>query len=109
MTILWTPLAEARVAGFIASMRADRTGAAWRWLQALLGRVRGLANGVHGDHAGAGTGEIFFDPCRIIYRIERRRLVILTVQPVTRHRKSARYAERPRGSRPAARGRPSVE
>jgi plasmid stabilization system protein ParE len=106
MNVVWTPLAEARVAHFIGSMRADRTGAAWRWLQSLLARVRGLSRSARDRHAGAATHEIFFDPCRVVYRIETRRIVILTVRPVAEHRKSARYAERPRGSPAAARGRP---
>lgn len=106
MKVVWTPLAEARVAQLIGSMRADRTGAAWRWLQSLLGRTRGLSRTAPGDHSGTVTGEIFFHPCRIIYRVERHRIVILTVRQAAEHRKSARYAERPRGAPPAARGRP---
>ncbi|MGH7654278.1 MAG: hypothetical protein ACREN6_06395 [Gemmatimonadaceae bacterium] len=94
-------------------MRADRTGAAWRWLQSLLARIRGLSRSPRGAHAGAEAGaepgEIFFDPCRILYRIERRRLVILTIRPVAEHRKSARYAERPRGARRVAHDRSSAE
>ena len=107
MNVVWTPLAEARVEQFIGTMRADRTGAAWRWLQSLLARVRGRSRSAHREHAAARTttGEIFFDPCRVVYRVERRRIVILTVRPVAEHRKSARYAERPRGVPPAARGR----
>ena len=108
MKVVWTPLAEARVAEFVRSMRADRTGACWRWLQALLARVRGLAHGAHGSHAGVGTGEIFLDPCLVVYRIEPQRLVILTVRLASAHRKSARYVERPRGSPPAGRGRSSA-
>lgn len=104
MKVAWTPLAEERVVQFIDSMRSDRTGAAWRWLQALLARVRGLSRGADGE-AGAHLGEIFFDPCRIVYRIESDRLVILTVRCVGAHRKSARYEEHPRATLPVARGR----
>jgi plasmid stabilization system protein ParE len=116
MKVVWTPLAEARVAQMIGSMRADRTGAAWRWLQGLLARIRGLAryprNGIVVPEVGgppaaaAGTiGEIYFAPCRIVYRVDARRIVILTVRAAGAHRKSARYEERPRRARRAARGR----
>jgi len=117
MNVVWTPLAEARVRQFIRSMRADRTGAAWRWVQGLLARIRGVARYPQSGHAvrelesarghahSSQTGEIYFDPCRVIYRIEARRIVILTVRTAGAHRKSARYVERPRGARPAAPGR----
>jgi ParE toxin of type II toxin-antitoxin system, parDE len=104
MNVTWTPLAEERAVQFIASMRSDRTGAAWRWLQALLARIRGLSRSPDGA-AGAQLGEIHFDPCRIVYRIESDRLVILTIRAVGTHRKSARYEERPPGVPRAARDR----
>jgi plasmid stabilization system protein ParE len=100
--IVWTPLAEQRAAAFVESMRADRTGAAWRWLQGMLARVRGLSRN---PERGESSGELFFAPCRVIYRIGPDRIVILTLQPVACHRKSARYEEPPRGARHAARAR----
>jgi hypothetical protein len=105
MNIVWTPLAEERAAQLVVSMRGGRTGAAWRWLQGLLGRIRGLSQL---EDRGDGVGESFFAPCRIIYRIEARRIVILTLRSVGRHRKSARYEEPPRGARRVGRGRSST-
>ena len=87
MRIVWTPLAEGRADQIVRSMRADRTGAAWRWLQAMLARVSGLSRI---ERPTDGVHELFFAPCRIIYRIERDRIVILTLWLVARHRKSAR-------------------
>lgn len=98
MRVFWTPVAEERVVDIIASMCGDRTGAAWRWQYALLGRIRGLA---HEDLA-EGIYEAFFAPCRIVYRIERDRLVILTLHAAAPHRKSARYDERPPATPPSA-------
>ena len=99
MNVYWTSVAEERVAQIIASMSADRTGAAWRWQYALLGRIRGLAGA---EAETVGIYETFFAPCRIVYRIERDRLVILTLHPAAPHRKSARYEERPPAAPPAA-------
>jgi plasmid stabilization system protein ParE len=117
MKVVWTPLAEEQVTQFIGSMRADRTGAAWRWLQALLGRIRGLSRyprsgtalGELDKHAAhTSLREIFFDPCRIVYRLEADRLVILAVRSSGAHRKSPRYVERPREARRVAPGRSST-
>ena len=103
MNVVWTPLAEQRAAEIVASMCADRTGAAWRWLQAMLARIRGVSRSPNVD-AGR-VGEVFFAPCRIIYTVEAERLVILTLRSAAPHRKSARYEELPRGARHAWRGR----
>ena len=114
MRIVWTPRAEERAAQVVESMQRDRTGAAWRWLQGTLARLRGLAKDPRRTfvvrelaalEGGQRYGEAFVDPCRIIFRFERDRMVILTLRHVGRHRKSARYEERPRGARPAARDR----
>ena len=105
MNVVWTPLAEERAAQLVESMQVDRTGAAWRWLQGLLRRIRGLSQL---DDRGDGVGESFFAPCRIIYRIEAGRIVILTLRSVGRQRKSARYEEPPRAARRAGRGRSST-
>lgn len=138
MRVAWTPLAEARAAEIVDSMRVDRTGAAWRWLQTMLGRIKGVSKGLqerrthtehgehsaHGEHGAPGEhrapgehgapgerariAEVFFAPCRIVYLIEPERLVILTLRPAGRHRKSARYEEPPREARRDWRGRSSA-
>ena len=105
MNVFWTPLAEERAAQIIASMSADRTGAAWRWQFGLLGRIRGLSVG---SDQPEGVYESFFAPCRIVYRVERDRLVVLTLHAVAPHRKSARYEERPPAMPPSARDRSSA-
>jgi hypothetical protein len=99
MTVFWTPLAETRAAEIIASMVADRTGAAWRWQYALLSRIQGLARGAPPPE---GIYETIFAPCRIVYRVERDRMVVLTLHAVVPHRKSARYEERPPATPPSA-------
>ena len=114
MRVAWTPRAEESAAAVVESMRGDRTGAAWRWLQGMLAKVRALAKDPR--HAfvvrelarsanGGVYGEVYVEPCRIIFRIDLTRIAILTLRPVGRHKKSARYEERPRGARPAARDR----
>lgn len=103
MKVVWTPIAEERAAEIVASMRCDRTGAAWRWLQGMLARIRGVSKGPH--PRGERVGEVFFAPCRIIYSVASDRLVILTLRSAEPHRKSARYEEHPRGARRVSRGR----
>jgi plasmid stabilization system protein ParE len=105
MKVAWTPLAEARAAEIVASMRADRSGAAWRWLQAMLARIRGVSHAYQARGARGRIAEVFFAPCRIVYIVESERLVIVTLRPAGRHRKSARYEEPPRGALRAAHGR----
>jgi len=99
MKVVWTALAEQRAAQILTSMKQDRTGAAWRWLQSLLARLRGISQY---DNLSEGLGEAYFPPCRIIYRVEPGRIVILTLHAIGAQRKSARYEERPREAQPVS-------
>ena len=86
MKIVWSPLAEERSAHIVESMRRENAGAAWRWLQALLARVRALSKnalrgtGVPELDKRPRIGEIRHAPFRVIYRIDGRRVVILTLR-----------------------------
>ena len=89
MKVVWAPLAVQRVQDVIDSLRSDRTGVAWRYLQALLARVRGLRNtGLRGyvvrEVDRPYIGQVLVAPCRVIYRIDRDRIVILTLRQARR-------------------------
>jgi plasmid stabilization system protein ParE len=83
--VVWSPTAVERAAQLVKSMRGDTTGAPWRWLQALLARVDGLSdNGLRGTgvrelDGRPHVGQVQFAPIRVIYRIERDRVVVLTL------------------------------
>jgi toxin ParE1/3/4 len=86
MKVLWSPIAEERAAQIVEGIRRKDAGAAWRWLQAMLARVRALSrNALRGygvpelDHR-PHIGEILFAPYRILYRIDGRRVVILALR-----------------------------
>ncbi|MFI5245932.1 MAG: type II toxin-antitoxin system RelE/ParE family toxin [Gemmatimonadales bacterium] len=86
MKVVWSPIAEERAAHIVEGIRREDAGAAWRWLQAMLARVRGLStNAVRGygvpelDHR-PHIGEILFAPYRVIYRIDARRVAILALR-----------------------------
>ena len=86
MNVVWSPVATARAAHIIECMMRDDAGAAWRWSQAMLARVRALSTsalrgyGVPELEHRANVGEITFAPYRVIYRVEARRIVILTLR-----------------------------
>ena len=105
MNVFWTSLAEERVAEIIASMQVHRIGAAWRWQYALLGRIRGLSETCTRPQ---GIYESYFAPCRVVYRIERDRMLVLTLHAASPYRTSARYEERPPAALPAGPGRSSA-
>ena len=85
MRIVWSPLAEERLAQVITKVRRERTGAGWRWLQGFLVIIGNLpATALHGFGVPELTGrscigQVYVDPCRIVYRIDESRIVILTV------------------------------
>jgi plasmid stabilization system protein ParE len=86
MKIVWSPLAEERLMHIIEKMRRERSGAGWRWLQRILAVIRKLpATSLRGfgvpELAGRSCiGQVYVDPCRIVYRIDESRIVILTIR-----------------------------
>ena len=88
MRVVWSPTAEARAAHFIERMRRENRGAGWRWTQRLLALVGGLARrslrgrGVEELNRRVRIGKIVVEPCRVIYRVDHDRVVILTIRLV---------------------------
>ena len=86
MKIVWSPLAEERLAEVITRMRRERTGAGWRWLQGLLVIIGNLPAaaldgfGVPELTGRSCIGQVYVDPCRVVYRIDESRIVILTIR-----------------------------
>jgi toxin ParE1/3/4 len=85
MRILWSPLAIERaleVAGYIAQ---DNPDAAENWVNTVFKKVEGLKKFPEDGRAVPETGnqsirELLYGNYRIIYRVEERRLSVLTVR-----------------------------
>lgn len=86
MRVIWAPRALARVTEIAESIAADRPDAASRWVVALFDRVATLR---HHPRRGRRVPEVMdrndlrevlHGAYRVIYRVEVRRLVVLTVR-----------------------------
>ena len=86
MKVVWSPVAEERLVAVITKMRHERTGAGWRWLQGLLAIIRSLPAtalrgfGVPELPGRSCIGQVYVAPCRVVYRIDESRIVILTIR-----------------------------
>ena len=85
MKVIWSPLAELRALDAVDFIAADRPQAAAAWLEELLERVAALGKfakrGRVVPEIGKATHrQIFHYPYRIIYRVDPRRVVILTIR-----------------------------
>ncbi len=89
MKVVWSPLAELRAQEAVEYIAEDRPLAAAKWLEGLLERVAKLdqfdrRGRVVWEIGNPAYREIFFEPYRIIYRIDQSRVVILTLRHVRR-------------------------
>lgn len=85
MRVIWSPRALMRVVEIGGYIAADRPGAARTWAVALFERAATLS-----EHPGRGRRvpelnrdeirEVIHGDNRLIYRVEPRRLVVLTVR-----------------------------
>lgn len=85
MKVIWSPRAVARAAEIATSFAADRPDAAAEWVDALFAAVAGLKK-----HPKRGRRvpevdrptirEVLHGRYRIIYRVDPRQIVILTVR-----------------------------
>ena len=85
MRVIWAPRAIRRVTEIADYIAADRPGAARRWARALFDRVRalGLQPRIGRKVPELGRDEIrevLYGEYRVIYRIDPKRVVVLTVR-----------------------------
>ncbi|MFQ5668855.1 MAG: type II toxin-antitoxin system RelE/ParE family toxin [Candidatus Binatia bacterium] len=85
MTVIWSPLAVARVAEAADYIARDKAVAAARWAQGVFDTVGRLAEFPRSGTVVPELGrqdvrELFHGEYRIIYRVETERVLILTVR-----------------------------
>ncbi len=85
MKVTWAPLAMDRVAGIASYIAEDSPPAADKWIHRIFTRVGQLTNfpdsGRHlPETARSDIRELLWGNYRIIYRVEPRRVCILTVR-----------------------------
>jgi len=98
MRVVWSPRALERVEAIARTIAGDRPVAAERWVRAIFARVAQLR-----DHAESGpvvpelsrpeVRQLQSPPYRIIYRVEARRVLILTIRHGRQELKSSRDGE----------------
>ena len=98
MRVIWAPRAIARASEIAAYIAADRPEAARAWIDQLFARVALL--GAHPKQGRrvpeldrADIREVLFGVYRIIYRLDRKRVVILTVRHGRRDWEASEFAE----------------
>lgn len=85
MKVVWSALAERRALEAVEFIAADRPQAATAWAEELLERVASLERFAKRGHVVPEIGraayrQILHLPYRIIYRIDAKRVVILTIR-----------------------------
>jgi plasmid stabilization system protein ParE len=85
MRIVWSPLALERVEEIARVIAADRPGAAEQWVRTVFARVAQLrtypeSGRMVPELARPEVRQLPHPPYRIIYRIDAKRVVILTVR-----------------------------
>lgn len=83
--IIWSPLALERVEAILQLIASERPAAAARWLAGILTTVQRLRNSPQSGRMvpeleREDLREALYPPYRIIYRVEPKRVVILTVR-----------------------------
>jgi len=83
--VVWSPLAITRAAEAAGYIAQDRPGAAERWVKNLFDTVRSLSRFPERGRQVPEVGrsdirEILYGEYRVIYRVEARRIAILTVR-----------------------------
>ena len=90
MRVVWSPLAIERGAEAAAYIAKDRPAAARRWVDDLFAAVATLAGLPERgrrvpEFPRPDVREILFGSYRVVYRIEGRRVAVLTVRHLRRH------------------------
>lgn len=85
MRVVWAPRAIARAAEIAGYIAADRPAAAERWVRDLFARVGALRQQPRRGRKVPELGrddvrEVLFGEYRVIYRLDPKRLVVLTVR-----------------------------
>ena len=85
MRVVWSPLALERVQAIAQEIAGERPVTAERWVRAIFKRVHQLrqyprSGRIAPDLARPEIRQLPYPPHRIIYRVERTRVLILTVR-----------------------------
>ncbi len=85
MRVVWSPLALERVHAIAQEIAGERPTTAARWVREIFARVHQLrqyplSGRVAPDLARPEIRQVPYPPYRIIYRVERARILILTVR-----------------------------
>ena len=85
MTIVWSPLALDRVAEIAGYIAQDKPSAAEQWVKAVFAKVEQLEispelGRVVPEIGNVQFRELIYSQYRIVYRIEKKRISILTVR-----------------------------
>ena len=85
MRVVWSPFALQRVEEIAGTLAADRPAAAERWVRSVFTRVAQLRRYTESGRmlpelARPEIRQLPHPPCRIIYRIETRRVLVLTLR-----------------------------
>jgi plasmid stabilization system protein ParE len=84
--VVWSALAEEQAVRIVQRLWRRQRGVAWRWTQGLLRRARALEhNALDGFSVPllsrrVRIGELRVDPVRVIYRVSRETVEILTIR-----------------------------
>lgn len=85
MRVVWAPRAITRAAEIAGYIAEDRPGAAGRWVQNLFAKVAGLRQQPRRGRKVPELNrdevrELLFGEYRVIYRLDPKRIVVLTVR-----------------------------
>ena len=85
MTIVWSPLALDRVAEIAGYIARDKPSAAEKWVKTVFAKVEQLEispelGRVVPEIGNVQFRELLYSQYRIVYRIEKKRISILTVR-----------------------------
>lgn len=85
MKIVWSPLAVERAGEISAYIATDNAKAAARWIEAIFAKVEQLQLAPQSGRVVPEIGnpeirELIYGNYRIIYRVESRRVAILTIR-----------------------------
>jgi len=83
--VIWSPLALAQIEAIAATIAAERPAAALRWVDGLFEHAARLRQfpelGVTVPELGRQEiRELPHPPCRLVYRVDLKHIVVLTVQ-----------------------------
>lgn len=85
MRVVWSPLALERVQAIAEEIAGERPAVAARWVRGIFKRVHQLrqypqSGRIAPDLARPEIRQLPYSPYRIVYRVERARVFILTVR-----------------------------